>query len=197
MKLSYNWSRLALLPFLCLCLACSSDNFVSSQNSDNTGDSGEPDAPQYHPAVNQSILFEVSHVNHAWGYQLSGFYIDSAGQVFSFNYGEDDDPWHPEYPYMLTEAELMDKYSHNSTLVKIVDPNNVTEMRALIAGAAEGILTPAQHEMCDYGTTSYIGYQYSDQQRLYFPVTLYLYGDWFVENQSSEAGTLVKWLGSL
>lgn len=179
---------------ICIIAGCSGDR-VS-----DTGPAGIPpdsDTGNTAPAVNQRILFEVSFINHAWAFTFCGFYIDSGGNVYTFRYDRHDEPWNPVNSNRLTEAELMEKYSHQAAFVKTVDADTLQSMRALMAGAAQGTLSPPEHDHCDFGTVTHTAYLFDPDDDAYIPVLLYQYGDWTRENLSAEAHTLVDWLNSL
>ncbi|MBL1212066.1 MAG: hypothetical protein HND52_01800 [Ignavibacteriae bacterium] len=52
----------------------------------------------------QSIFFELEHVNYAWGYQHAGFYVNRKGEVFTYQYESNSAPWQPNENNYYTEA---------------------------------------------------------------------------------------------
>jgi hypothetical protein len=184
----------AIVLILNFCLGCSSDNFTDSYSP---GEPDTPEAPFEYTSENQLILFEVSHTNFALGHTFSGFYIDTAGNVFTFSYDRGDEPWIPRDPYDITETDLLEKFSPNSTLAATLDKNNVAQMRTLIPGAGSGVLSDRWHEFYDYGATVYFAYTYLDHLKIYIPIILLQYGDWMIENPRPEAAELVSWLKTI
>jgi hypothetical protein len=174
--------------------SCSADESVGSTENDS---SQVPDTPEDSVVSGQRILFEVSYINFAWGFQFYGYYVDSAGLVHKFRYASDDDPWQPSDPDQITEEDLMEKYSHNPAFVTELDADVVSQNVELISDAAQGHMSKRTHEFCDFGSIVYTAYLYDDQDERYQPVTLLIYGDWTSRNQSQAAEMLVEWLKSI
>ena len=53
------------------------------------------------PSMGQKYLFEFSQINFAWGFQMSGIYIDKDGNVYKYNHSHA--PWKPANDTSLTE----------------------------------------------------------------------------------------------
>ncbi|MFH1845522.1 MAG: hypothetical protein ABIF77_20240 [bacterium] len=140
-------------------------------------------------------LFDVYHVNHAWGYTLSGFYLDSAGNAYSYDHSHET--WTPGNQDSLTAAELAEKYSHVTELMTTVEDRQLRRMNRLIGIAARDGLTDPQQEACDMGILHYIGYRHDQTTDTYHPVVLGETGDWTRYNESEAAGQLRDWLDDL
>ena len=93
--LSFIFKFLVYLPIIILCNSCILDS-EKVQNS-------------------QIYLFEIEYVNHAWGYVHNGLYIDNKGNVFSYKYDFQDDPWKPKSYDYYSVRELIEKYNHQRT----------------------------------------------------------------------------------
>ncbi|MGD8306088.1 MAG: hypothetical protein PVF17_05495 [Ignavibacteria bacterium] len=145
----------------------------------------------------QTYYFEVEYVNHAWGYQHNGFYIDKTGDVFAYNYNEQDDPWNPETRDHFTVEELVDKYSHSNSLCDKIDFITLKEKQLYIPIALAGNISDTTSDGADMGTLSYICYRYNSNSNLYTPIILQVSGDIAFKNESEAAENLVLWLGTL
>ncbi len=61
-------------------------------------------------------LFDVTWHNEAWGYQLSGWWVDDAGRLFRFDHG--DARWASDAD-TLPEADLREKFARGRELVAL------------------------------------------------------------------------------
>lgn len=145
----------------------------------------------------QTYYFEVEYVNHAWGYLHNGFYIDKTGDVFTYNYNEQDDPWDPETHDHFSAEELIDKYSHSNSLCDKIDFITLKEKQLHIPIALAGNISDTTSDGADMGTLSYICYLYNSNTNLYTPIILEVRGDFAFKNESEAAKNLVQWLGTL
>lgn len=145
----------------------------------------------------QDYFFEVEHVNHAWGYQHNGFYINKTGDVYCYNYTEQDEPWNPESRDHFSAEELKDKYSHSNSLCDKIDWITLKQKRRMISLALEGNYSDTTSEGADMGTLAYICYRYNSDSNLYTPIILEVNGDYAFKNESEAAENLVSWLGTL
>lgn len=155
-------------------------------------ESGAPICGYPEPAIDQKYLFDVTHVNYAWGYTLRGFYIDSTGVVYSYDHS--DQQWQPESGDGYTEAELEEKYSHNRFEIGRVYRNILGDRFDMVDRAEEGPLSPRVNVCYDFGGVSFVAYKYDANAGLYRPVTLYEAGDWARKNFAPEAEYLLQWL---
>jgi len=142
-----------------------------------------------------TYLFDVYHVNHAWGYTLRGHYIDSAGNVFAYDHSHE--AWYPEDPSNLTAEELAEKFSEVTEQVATVEDRRLRRMERLIAIAARQGLSDPESGPCDAGIVYYIGYRYNQTSERYHPVILSQFGDWIRYNESEAAVQLRDWLDDL
>jgi hypothetical protein len=144
--------------------------------------------------VDQAILFEVEYVNHAWGYKCSGWYIDGAGQRYSYNYEHGDDPWQPKNDEAITEQELLEKYSHGEEFLGNVDSIEFATAKGLILASAVGSMSDTSSRCADFGIVRYLAYVRDDSTLIYRPVLLYQHGDMALRNRSAQARTLFAWM---
>lgn len=145
----------------------------------------------------QKILFEVSYVNFAWGHQDHGIYIDRSGNVYSFEYGPKDSYWRPKGSPNPTEADFMERYSHNRKFLKKIPSDVLLEKYRLIQTASSGELTERRHTAYDAGAKIYQCFLYDDKSQGLRPVLLKLEGNESQENLSPSAISLVSWLNQL
>ena len=144
------------------------------------------------PSMGQKYLFEFSQINFAWGFQMSGIYIDKDGNVYKYNHSHA--PWKPANDTSLTESDLQEKYAHKNEFVTTVTKSRINKMHNLIAPASKGKLSQPEKGCVDMGSGIYTAYLFDAQTEKYKPVTLYQVGDMPKKNISDEARILYEWL---
>jgi len=146
--------------------------------------------------INQKILFEVEHINYAWGWMHYGRYIDNSGKLYSYSYlnANYEDRWKPQRNGIYTESELFEKFNHSKEFVKQISYNDLIQMANLIPAASKGKLSETVHVGADAGSLTYKGYLYDESKNEYIEVILRVSGDDFFENLSPEAKIIAEWL---
>ena len=144
------------------------------------------------PSIEQKYLFEFSHINFAWGFQMSGIYINKDGNVYTYNHSHS--PWKPADVTSLTESDLQEKYAHKKEFVTTVTKSEINNMHNLIAPAGKGKLSQPKKGCFDSGSGTYTAYLFDAQIHKYTPITLYQVGDMPKKNISVEARILYEWL---
>jgi len=137
-------------------------------------------------------VFISHYINHAWGYQNTGFVIDAEGNVSGF-----DQPaiwnYHDSEGY-ISAAEM------EQNLAQLEEPYcKVTKYDLLLyttklEGAQKGKITKPEHQMCDAGSTTVEGYIYEPGTNRYRYVFLRQTGDFYSENTSREADEVYEWM---
>lgn len=155
----------------------------------------------YQQAPVGEVVFDCNTVNHAWGYQLAGFFIDRYGKVYRYN--RKGAAWQPKSvmqgKQIYYEAgELLGKFT-NKTLMTSIDASIMQGKIALIDNAASGTVAYLRQRIADAGTNACIAYRFNANTNLYQPVELGSYGVTQVKivNNSSAAQTLLQWLISI
>ena len=172
-------------------LSCGSN--VGENAIMNPGGDSDPDNQRV-PAKDQEILFDVTYTNFAWGYRLSGFYIDRRGDVYSFSRGPDDERWQPHDWDHISEQDLRDKYSINKDRLGTIDRGTLTSMVDMVGQASVGEMTDRVNRCNDFGGRTWAAYVQDPNTGEYEKIRLYQSGDWAQRNKSSAAATLFEWL---
>jgi len=144
------------------------------------------------PSIEQEYLFEYSHINFAWGFQMAGMYIDKQGNVYKFNHSHT--PWKPSSERSLTEEDLQEKYAHKKELLTSIEKSVLNKMHKLISPAGDGEIVKSQKKCFDSGSGMYTAYLFDSKTEQYKPVLLYQFGDRPKKNMSEEAKILYEWL---
>jgi hypothetical protein len=135
------------------------------------------------------VVFEIWHVNHAWGFYSSGAFIDNTGRLFTFSQGADIDQA-TNYP----ASRLLARYGNNIQLIGEIDPAELAEQMALIPQISAADLTPTESFCNDFGYSYYLAYEYDAASQSYHSNILYQAGDSARKNEGEAAQSLIGWL---
>ncbi len=142
----------------------------------------------------ETILFDVFHVNYAWGFDCGGCVVDAGGNVRRYDCRELRDSILSEAWRGREEELLARRYRMKDSAICHVEPDELAAMRALIREAS---LTPPSEEEqsgADAGGTKFIAYLYGETKGDPTVVLLATAGDFTREPSTAEADTLVTWL---
>lgn len=151
------------------------------------------------PSSQQTWLCGREYVNHAWGYQRRGTVIDTAGNIWTYDFKGSPaalvNPWQPTDVSRMSEAEL--KLRYNGAMVvsgKKVPVAEIEKIMPLIGDAAQATPPQPQQRGADMGQTLTYCYTYDAASRTYSQVMLDNKGDWDSTNPSQAARNLRSWL---
>jgi len=154
------------------------------------GDSGQPPAD----VKLGQVLFDCYYVNFAWGYTLSGYFINQDGAIFRYDRG--DNRWLPESiredSFVISSTDLIAKFS-NQEYIGEIDPNLLKEKIALIPAVVGGKITEEQ-VAADAGWGGCVTYRYHPDLDAYSEIPLGAGGDFLIKNNAPEAEELLIWL---
>ncbi|MBU1107752.1 MAG: hypothetical protein KKB51_13855 [Candidatus Riflebacteria bacterium] len=147
--------------------------------------------------VAADILFARYYVNWASGFEFKGMTVDSAGQVYSFEYGASDNDDGFSNNSGKTAEQLDTFYKPGRQLITTVTPDELQQMIELIPHAAVGSFSERVNEAYDMGTFAWVGYNFNPQTSLFQTIDLKQSGDWCSHNLATSAAALVVWLDRL
>jgi hypothetical protein len=137
------------------------------------------------------VLFEIEHVNNAWGFVYRGVIVDENGEMFTYDPGRDsasvlyhDDEWY-------SKEELIMKYHHGREFVRPVSPDTLGRMRDLSLSVVSGTYTDTVRVGADMGALVYSVYTRRANPLMYKKIILRVEGDWTFSNNSESAIELV------
>ena len=175
--------RISICPISMVLVACSA-------NPSNALATIEPTTGE--------VVFDCFSVNHSWGYQLSGFYIDRHGNVYRYHHN--GSKWQPKSvadgkQTYYKSADLLSKFV-NIRLNSHIDASVLAKKIALIDSAASGSVSPHTERVADAGQNVCLAYRYNLSNDLYQPIELGSYGitQTRVVNSSNTAKALLQWL---
>jgi len=149
-------------------------------------DGGEP------AGLDQDVVFDVCHVNHAWGYRLAGWYVDGKGRVWRYDHS--DEPWTATGDTIAFDA-LLEKVTRDREQVGEVSVGELRRMSALIGAAALAeVGDPVPTGCADFGGISWLAYLVVPGQQAYRQVLLHQQGDIARPVSGEAARALYEWL---
>jgi hypothetical protein len=138
------------------------------------------------------VIFQYHYTNHAWGYQDSGFIIDTAGKLRSFSMPA---VWnYPDTNGYISATEMEENLAQLGENECTVNMYDIAFFAGKLRKAQDGKISEPEHRMCDAGSHSYGGYIFEPGRNRYKYVFLKLTGDFYKENQAREADDIYEWL---
>lgn len=160
-----------------------------------------PKTPPVDPtASGQTWLCGREYVNQAWGYQRRGVVMDTAGNIWKYEFkGAPNalvNPWAPKDMSRMSEEELKLRYNGAMATGAKVPAAEIAKHFALIEEASNATPTQPSPAGADMGQNTLYCYTYDAASRTYGQVMLDNKGDWDSTNPSQAAKTLAVWLNS-
>lgn len=155
------------------------------------------------PAPAQATpVFDCFQINFAWGFTMSGRFIDADGTIYS--YRRKQPAWLPHVivedgRHYLAQADLDAKYAERTKVGSIV-ASELDAHRGAIEGAAAGKLVQAGTRANDAGTSSCHAYVHDAAEGRFRDVDLGNDGgisDSPLRNDAKQAQELMIWLKSV
>ena len=144
--------------------------------------------PDNHPKA----IFQYHYVNHAWGYQDSGFMIDTSGNIRSFSFPVD---WnYPDSDGYISAADMDENMAQLGEPYCKAGKYDQAYFAGRLEKAVNGKISDPENRMCDAGAHGYAGYIYEPEKERYRYVFIRQTGDWYMENTSRDAAEIFGWL---
>jgi hypothetical protein len=143
----------------------------------------------------QQVLFQYEYINYAWSYQHSGWFIDTSGNLIRYNMPS---KWnYPDTLGFIDDTAMINNLDFCYESGAIFPKLDLQAKIRLIDKAAKGTLTKPRYEMADAGIQRYSAFLYNKDTKKYKRILLYQWGDELIENTSSEAKELQKWMAEI
>jgi len=152
------------------------------------------DLPEDLKSSQQNYVFDISHVNHAWGYRHKGYFVDSRGYIYSYDHS--GEKWEYEDATELEDKILALKFKNRKLFAKI-ESRELSNHFKLIEIASRGQISPPVSRCNDFGSIRYTAYLFDTGKNSYTPVKIYQAGDTAWRNLSDEAWQIYRWLNSI
>ncbi len=140
----------------------------------------------------QALYFQFDYVNHAWGYQHSGFIIDNEGSVLTYNNPEN---WNfPDKDLILSEKDVEENLSKCTPGPVAVTNDELKKYTGYIRHIASSKVTALKNIGADAGTAQFICWQYSPHIGEYKGYLIKMEGDYTCENLNFYSKRVVSWM---
>lgn len=148
--------------------------------------------------LNQKVYFEMHSANSAWGFHNSGYVIDSAGNVLSFELSQKSYAWNePDSLGFITSEAMNINVSRCNSVIQKLNADSLALYVRKIPAASLGKISKPKQVMADAGSISYSAYIYDAKKDRYKRVLLKMWGDWMITNDAPEAQQLYLWMSKL
>jgi len=144
--------------------------------------------------IDEKIIFEVEYTNWAWGYQHFGYFIDTTGDVHSYDLGTSNITLYDTSFDYYSEEYLRAKFNHADTLRRTVNHDSLRWSYTLARLVLPGPYSDRTNIGADMGSISYYVYLYDPVVTKYHKILLSQEGDWTFYNTQESAMVLVPWL---
>lgn len=150
------------------------------------------------PTPKQKIFFEKHYLNEAWLPQSSGYLIDSLGNVLEFKWLEVFHQWYdPDSAGYVSSIDMDKNISFCQTINYHINPDTLNFYVNKIYLASKGKISNPEHVMADAGITTYSAFIYDERTIRYKQVLIRTEGDIYINNSTSEAEQLYRWLSGI
>ncbi|MBA4321197.1 MAG: hypothetical protein C0408_00120 [Odoribacter sp.] len=143
----------------------------------------------------QDILFMQEYINYAWGYQHSGFIIESNGNVLSFN---NPDKWNfPDKDNKLTKEKIQENILSCTLTGKVIPGAELQKYVNHIDNISSSKISSMKNVGADMGSLVYYCYQFSENSSTYKATRIKMEGDFECENLNFFSKKVVVWMKSI
>jgi hypothetical protein len=150
---------------------------------------------QGNPNITNHVLFQYEYINYAWGYQHSGWLIDSSGNVYCYNRPS---LWnYCDSSGYISDTNMESNILHTDSICYKIEKKELAAKTMLIENASKGEVTKPIPVMADAGIAIFTGFTQNIQTKQYKRIVFKQIGDYYIKNKSVEALELYNWLDSL
>ena len=147
--------------------------------------------------LSQKIFFQYEYVNYAWGFQHQGWFIDSTGNVYSYNLPENDAWKRGDENGVISASDLNENMSKANLTGYRINTGELASKVDLINKAKLGEITEPVWAAADAGAMIYSCYTYDSSTKSYKKILLKQLGDYRADNKSKSADYLYRWMESV
>ncbi len=140
----------------------------------------------------QTILFEVTSSNFAWGRHHSGFFVDIQGNI---NVYKNPTKWnHLSAKGEISLAELNENLAQTSLSTVKIPLDQLNSHKDIIYTIDPDKLSKRQNLGADQGSREIRCYVYNSKTHVYRQILISESGDWNRENKDKPAQKIKEWL---
>jgi hypothetical protein len=149
----------------------------------------------YVVSKSQEILFQYEYIRTAGTYDHQGFFVDTRGNILSFNRPE---KWNfPKDDQTITQKELLENISSCKLTGKIIPAAELQKNINSIDNIAASKVTFPKRTNTESGTSSYYCYQFSENSLTYKRTIVKTEGDLKCENLNFFSKKIVAWMNEV
>lgn len=146
-----------------------------------------------HPDLNK-VYLESEYVNFAWGYAHNGWFIDTSGNIISYDIAKSGTQWVRNSSEYYSEDELWAKIHHKDTLREVIPNDTLKHLRELALASVAGTLSDTVCPGADMGALVYSCYVFKPDSLKFQRIVLRVYGDCRFNNAAQSAIDLAHWI---
>lgn len=140
----------------------------------------------------QHILFQYEYINHAWGYNHEGFFIDDEGNIMTY---KNPEGWNfRDQNYNLTVAQLDENISRCTKSNIKISKEDLARFSSYIDNIALSKVTKMKNVAADAGISVFICYDFDENSGVYKGSLIRMEGDFSCENLNFYSKKISLWL---
>jgi hypothetical protein len=140
----------------------------------------------------QVILFQLEYTNYAWGYQHTGFIIDSEGNIHTY---DNPEVWNsPDKDLIISEKQVAENLRRCLKSGKRIPEEELQKYSGYIRNIASSKVTAMKNVAADAGSLLFMCYQYSESTGMYKGYLIKMEGDFTCENLNFYSKKTSSWM---
>lgn len=142
----------------------------------------------------QKLYFEVHYINYAWGYQNTGFLIDSSGYVRRFDLSHNVYWNYVDSLGFISDNKMDENIALCDTIITQIKADTLQYYVTKINDAGKGNISNPENYMYDAGEIEYVAYIFNAKTYNYRKILLFTWGDIEQTNNAPAANEIFQWL---
>jgi len=143
----------------------------------------------------QTVLFQYEYINHAWGYQHSGFFIDSDGNVLTYDKPEG---WNfADSENTISSTQLNNNLDKCTINDNTISSGELSKYSRHIENIASSKVSSPKSVGADFGAIRYYCYKYDEMTGSYKGFLIRMEGDYTCENLNYYSKKVASWMAEI
>jgi hypothetical protein len=143
----------------------------------------------------QTVLFQMDYVNYTAGYQHYGFFIDSEGNVLTYNNPE---KWNfPDRDLRISAVKIAENLTMCSHAGIKIQKEDLLKYSGHIKYIAATKVTAMKNAADNAGSTEYICFQLSENSEMYKGAIIRTEGNFTCENLNFFSRRVAEWMKTI
>jgi uncharacterized Fe-S cluster protein YjdI len=138
------------------------------------------------------LYFQMDYLNYAWGYQHSGYIIKGNGEVLTY---DNPEKWNfPDSNFIITADQVAENLAMCSPAGIAIPVNELAKYTSHIGNIASSKVSALRNVAADAGSTQFICYEVSGEEKNYKGYLIKMEGDFTCENLNFFSKKVVSWM---